>query len=98
MEFQDVFWTEAFLQALTDMTINGWYKSVDAEPCSLHPYWFLRDALTFKDGTVFCGKELLILPRVYDMFCRLHNGNMGIKMSQCHAKKCMYCPGVNQDI
>ena len=48
------------LQQLMDLTTDGWPNNKSKVPALCSPYWTFRDQITYHDGVVFKGEQIVI--------------------------------------
>ena len=78
---------------------TGWPADKNSLPDSVRPYWAIRHELTSHDGLLF-KQDRVITPTSLrpDMLHKLHAAHRGPEFTQCHARSCLFWPGLTGQI
>ena len=97
--FQQGFINDPEMQALANLIVTDWPKSIKEVPHPLHPYWQHRETLTITDGLVLWGEALVIPPAKREkVLHQLHQFHQGIMKSQLLMHGSLFWPGINKAI
>ena len=99
LEFQRTIQDDPLLCTLADTIVAGWPEDIKDIPKALCPYHNHHDIMTVEDGLILKGEALIIPPLKREKILQaIHKGHMGITKCQCHARQCVYWPGINEVI
>ena len=98
-EIRQAIKTDDELLELIEIIQNGWPKDKRQLPENLHPYFQIRDTLSYEDGLIVKGEKLLIPKSLRgEMKKRLHAAHMGYDSMVRRAHKYLFWIGMTQEI
>ena len=87
------------LQLLARTVHEGWPQIFRDCPHSLCPYWIFRDEITYEDGILYKGVQLIMPQSKRKSTLKvLHMGHYAIDKMNLRAKETVYWPGIREDI
>lgn len=91
--------SDATLQVLKNVILDGFPDSKEELPASVHPYFSIRDELSVVDGIVFKGLRCVIPQSLRPkMKTKLHESHIGVQGCLRRARELVYWPGMNAEL
>jgi hypothetical protein len=87
------------LQTVKQYILNGWPDNKQQLPRVVQPYFNVRDELSYQDGIIFRGTQIVI-PRAERRNIRekLHRAHTGLQSTIRRARDTVYWPGMSNDL
>ena len=81
------------------MVYEGWPKTIQDCPHSIQSYWYFRDEITYENGILYKGTQLII-PETEGkaILSVLHMGHYAVDKMNLRARETVYWPGISEDI
>ena len=98
-KLKDEIKNDEVLQKLKRTIREGWPNEKKELSVDLKPFWDVRDVLTYEDGRIFKGEQLLIPKSLRnEMLIKIHEGHLGMDMCKRRARESIYWPGMSKEI
>ena len=79
--------------------IKAWPQSIRQVPNETWRYWTVREVITECDGILLKGDQIIILEAMqHEMLQLIHQGHLGVELSQNRAKTAVFWPGMMRQI
>ena len=87
------------LELLVRAVNEGWPQLFKDCPHSLRPFWIFRDEITYEDGILYKGAQLIMPESERQSTLKvIHMGHYAIDKMNLRAKETVYWPGIIEDI
>ena len=87
------------LQLLVRAVHKGWHQLFKDSPHSLKLFWTFRDEITYEDGILYKGAQLIMPKSERESTLKvIHMGHYAIEKMKLRAKETVYWPGITEDI
>ena len=90
---------DASLMTLKSLILDGWPDTKCKVPDVAHPYYDMRDVLSYENGIILKGEAILI-PRCLrrDILGRLRSAHMGYNSMMRRVRSLVFWPGMAKDV
>ncbi|KAK3791836.1 hypothetical protein RRG08_026739 [Elysia crispata] len=79
--------------------IKAWPQTIRQVPKEIQPYWTVREDITECDGILLKGDQVIIPEAMqHEMLQLIHQGHLGVELSQNRAKTAVFWPGMMRQI
>ena len=98
-EFQEATKADPSLQAVAQLTKQGWPNHKKNVPAEAKPYWCFKEEIHEADGILFKGNKMIVPEQLRpEMLKRIHESHLGIEKSKRRARDILYWPNMNAEI
>ena len=98
-ELQEATKADPSLQAVAQLTKDGWPDHKSKVPANARPYWSFKDEIHEADGILFKGLKVIVPTRLQpEMLGKIHESHLGIEKSKRRARDLLYWPNMNAQI
>lgn len=87
------------LQAVKNLTIDGWPSQKKFVSEKLKPFWSWRTDIHIVDNLLMVGDRIIIPETMKQKMLEiLHEGHLGVEKCKARARSALYWPGISRDI
>ena len=98
-EFQEATTADPTLQAVAQLTKQGWPDHKSKVPADAKPYWSFKEEIHEADGILFKNHKMIVPGQLRpEMLTRIHESHLGIEKSKRRARDILYWPNMNGQI
>ena len=98
-ELQGATKADPSLQAVAQLTKDGWPDHKSKVPANARPYWSFKDEIHEADGILFKGRKVIVPTKLQpEMLGKIHESHLGIEKSKRRARDLLYWPNMNGQI
>ena len=98
-ELQEATKADPSLQAVAQLTKDGWPDHKSKVPANARPCWTFKDEIHEADGILFKGHKVIVPTRLQpEMLGKIHESHLRIEKSKRRARDLLYWPNMNAQI